>query len=169
MAGSVRTFLTKFVAGKVQPSIKSAPVPSQSSSLIEVVSDEFDKWVLDDSRDVLLELFAPWCGHCKRLAPTYEKLAELYNSDADASKLVRIAKMDGTENDIPPHADITLTGFPTLVLKPAGKGVKEFIVYEGDRTLESLIDFIASKGKHKASVTVAPPSNDETSSPHDEL
>lgn len=163
LASSVHAFLTKFVGGELQPSLKSGAIPEQTSPVISVVTDEFDKYVFDDAKDVLLELYAPWCGHCKRLAPTYEKLAELYSTDADAAKLVTIAKMDGTENDIPPHADITLTGFPTILLKPAGASVREFVKYEGDRTIESLIDFIATKGTHKASVT-APEAAEATTS-----
>ena len=79
---------------------------------------------------------------------------------------MRIAKMDGTENDLPPHADIELTGFPTIVLKPAGKHAREFIVYDGDRTLESLSDFIATQGKNKAKISVPAP---EQPVKHDEL
>ena len=163
LAASVRDFLTQFVDGKLQPSLKSGAIPEQTSPVVSVVTDEFDKWVFDDAKDVLLELYAPWCGHCKRLAPTYEKLAELYRNDADAAKLVTIAKMDGTENDIPPNADITLMGFPTILLKPAGAGAREFVKYEGDRTIESLIDFVATKGTHKASVTVAAPAETSAS------
>ena len=166
VASSVRSFVSKFASGKLSPSLKSAPVPKQTSPVIDVVADEFDKWVFDDSRDVLLELFAPWCGHCKKLAPTYEKLAELYAADAQASKQVRVAKLDGTENDIPPDADIDLAGFPTIVLKPAGKNSREFIVYDGDRTLESLVEFISTNGKHHAKVAI---SKDSGSAKHDEL
>ena len=39
-----------------------------------VVAKNFDEIVNDDSKDVLIEFYAPWCGHCKQLEP---KLAEL--------------------------------------------------------------------------------------------
>lgn len=165
VAKSVRSFLKQFAAGKLTPSLKSAPIPVQNTSVIEVVTDEFHKYVFDDSRDVLFELYAPWCGHCKRLAPTYERLADIYAADADASKRVTVAKMDGTANDIPTDADIVLTGFPTILLKKAGKNNRKFITYEGDRTLESLIDFVATHGTHKASVSVSA----DDKAVHDEL
>ncbi|WFD29534.1 protein disulfide-isomerase [Malassezia sp. CBS 17886] len=146
----VRSFLEKYSAGKLAPSIKSAPVPkSQSEPVVEVVADEFDKHVFDDARDVLLEMYAPWCGHCKRLAPTYTQLAQLYGDDPKHAQLVSVARMDGTANDLPPHAHLSVSGFPTILLKPAGKGERKFLEYDGDRTLESLIDFVATKGTHK--------------------
>ncbi|WFD02020.1 protein disulfide-isomerase [Malassezia obtusa] len=165
IVGGVKTFMQQFVGGKLKPSIKSGPIPEKQGAVIEVVADEFDKYVFNDDRDVLLELYAPWCGHCKNLAPTYEKLAEAYAATPDAAKRVSIVKMDGTANDIPPHADITLQGFPTILLKPAGKGSRTFESYEGDRTLESLIEFVSTKGTHKA----APKPVAESSNAHDEL
>lgn len=41
-----------------------------------VVGKNFDEIVNDDSKDVLLEFYAPWCGHCKALAPKYDELGE---------------------------------------------------------------------------------------------
>ena len=164
-AAAVADYVKNFVAGKVAPSIKSAPVPaSQPESVIEVVADEFDKYVFQDNKDVLVEFYAPWCGHCKRLAPTYSLLADLYARDSAVANKVQIVRMDATANDMPQSADIQLVGFPTIMLKPAGKGERKFIDYEGDRSLESLVDFIATHGSNKARVAV----QSETAT-HDEL
>lgn len=41
-----------------------------------VVAKNFDEIVNDPERDVLIEFYAPWCGHCKSLEPKYNELAE---------------------------------------------------------------------------------------------
>lgn len=41
-----------------------------------VVAKNFDEIVNDPERDVLIEFYAPWCGHCKQLEPKYTELAE---------------------------------------------------------------------------------------------
>lgn len=54
--------------------------------------------------------------------------------------------MDATENDLPPSAPFRIAGFPTLKFKKAGS--KDFIDYDGDRTLESLVAFIEENASH---------------------
>ena len=67
------------------------------------------------------------------------------------------AKMDATENDLPPSVPFRISGFPTLKFKAAGSS--EFIDYDGDRTLESLIEFVEEKAKND--LTPPPPAKDE--------
>ncbi|KZP00087.1 hypothetical protein CALVIDRAFT_524999 [Calocera viscosa TUFC12733] len=144
---SVRALTQGFLSGEIKQTLKSQPVPaSQDEDVFVLVSDEFDKVVFDDTRDVFVEFYAPWCSHCKRLAPTWEALGQKYAEHKD--KLL-IAKMDATENDVPPSAGFQISSFPTIKFKPAG--VASFIDYEGDRSLESLSEFIEVRMREKLS------------------
>ena len=80
-------------------------------------------------------MYAPWCGHCKKLDPIYKKLAKRFKK-VDS---VVIAKMDGTENE---HPDIDVKGFPTIMFFPAGEEQKPVIFEGGDRSLKALTKFI---------------------------
>jgi len=65
-ASAVESFVSKFTAGSLTPTLKSAPVPaSQDEAVYTLVTDEFDKVVYDDKKDVFVEFYAPWCGHCR--------------------------------------------------------------------------------------------------------
>jgi protein disulfide-isomerase A1 len=139
----IGTFVDEFIAGKVDPSIKSEPIPESQGPVNVVVAKNYQEIVIDNDKDVLLEFYAPWCGHCKALAPKYEELGELYASD-EFSKLVTIAKVDATLNDVPDE----IQGFPTIKLFPAGKKDSP-VDYTGSRTVEDLVQFIKDNGSHK--------------------
>lgn len=49
---------------------------SSNSDVISLTSGNFDRLVKDSDSVWLVEFFAPWCGHCKSLAPEYEKAAK---------------------------------------------------------------------------------------------
>ena len=139
----IGAFVKDFVGGKFTPSIKSEPIPEkQEGPVIVVVANSYKEIVLDDKKDVLIEFYAPWCGHCKALAPTYEKLAELYSS-SDFSSKVTVAKVDATLNDVPDE----ISGFPTIKLYKAGAKDSP-VEYSGPRTLEDLAAFIKDNGKY---------------------
>ena len=55
-----------FVDGKVQPSVKSEPIPEkQDGPVVVIVAHNYNDIVMDETKDVLVEFYAPWCGHCK--------------------------------------------------------------------------------------------------------
>lgn len=134
---NLKKFTSALVADELEPDFKSEPIPEKNDMPVTVVVGKtFAQIVMDETKDVLLEVYAPWCGHCKELAPTYKKLGKRFAS-VDS---VVIAKMDGTANEHPLIAD-KVQGYPTVLFYPAGAD-KEPINVEEDRTLSGLTKFI---------------------------
>ena len=104
--------MTLLEAGEVDPYVKSESLPDNSKTNTKVaVAKNFDELVMKNTKDVLIEFYAPWCGHCKKLTPIYEELG-----DKMAAEEVEIVKMDATANDVPPQFNVR--GFPTLFWLP---------------------------------------------------
>jgi len=56
--------------------LKSEEIPAHNDEPVKVlVGKNFEEIVYDETKDVLVEFYAPWCGHCKSLAPKYDELA----------------------------------------------------------------------------------------------
>ena len=73
---NVEKFVRDLVQGALEPYLKSEPIPESNNEPVKVVvAKNFDEIVNDPTKDVLIEFYAPWCGHCKSLAPKYDELA----------------------------------------------------------------------------------------------
>ncbi|CAB1349914.1 unnamed protein product [Coregonus sp. 'balchen'] len=134
----LRDFIMAFKKGKLKPIIKSQPVPKNNQGPVKVVVGKtFDDIVMDTKKDVLIEFYAPWCGHCKKLEPDYTALGKKYKSE----KNLVIAKMDATANDVP-HDSYKTEGFPTIYFAPSNSKQSPIKFEGGDRTIEGLSKFL---------------------------
>ncbi|XP_057492745.1 protein disulfide-isomerase-like [Actinidia eriantha] len=151
-ADHIATWFKEYMEGTLKPYIKSEPIPEVNNEPVKVVvADSLQDMVLNSRKNVLLEFYAPWCGHCKKLAPTLDEAAVSFENDPD----VVIAKLDATANDFP-NDIFDVRGFPTMYFKSASGNI---VQYEGDRSKEDIIDFIQKnrdKTRESSSVGSAP-------------
>lgn len=141
---SMGTFIEDYTAGKLSPFLKSEPVPeSNDGPVAVVVGKNFEQIVMDTSKDVLLEFYAPWCGHCKSLAPEWEKLGQRFKSAGAAASSIVIAKMDATANEVD-YPGVNVRGFPTILLFPATRDGqrKTPIEFDGSRDANGFVEFL---------------------------
>jgi len=137
---NIRSFFSDFVENKLKPFFKSEklPEPDHEENVKIVVGKNFDSLVLNNDKNVLVEYYAPWCGHCKSLAPIYASLATKLKDNAD----IVIAKMDATANEV---ESVSVQGFPTIKFYPKGNKSNP-IDYNGERTEEGFIKYLKEQG-----------------------
>lgn len=137
---NIQTFVKGVLDGKIKQHLLSQDLPEDwdKHPVKVLVNKNFDEVAFDKTKDVIVEFYAPWCGHCKQLVPIYEELGEKYKDRED----IIIAKMDATANELE-HTKIH--SFPTIKLYK--KETNEVIEYRGERNLEGLKNFIDSGGK----------------------
>uniref|UniRef100_F6WYW5 Protein disulfide-isomerase n=1 Tax=Ciona intestinalis TaxID=7719 RepID=F6WYW5_CIOIN len=137
-------FLTSYTNGELSPFIKSEEPPADNDGPVTVVTGKtFDEIVMDESKDVLIEFYAPWCGHCKSLEPKWNELGEKMKDNND----IVIAKIDATANDSP--SQFQVSGFPTIYFAPKGNKQNP-VKYQGGREVADFSKYLkenASKGK----------------------
>jgi protein disulfide isomerase len=139
------------ISGAIKPHLKSAPVPEDNNGPVTtIVGSQWEDIVKDTTKDVFVKYYAPWCGHCKALAPHWEDLGKAF---ADHPNIV-IAKFDATENEA---EGVDVGSYPTLIFYPRDN--KAGVNYDGGRELEPLKKWIEENA----------PSFKDKAAQHDEL
>ncbi|KAF5611908.1 disulfate isomerase [Fusarium subglutinans] len=146
-AESITDFVQDFVAGKLKPEVRSQPIPVEQQGLcVELVGHTFRETAFDETRDVLVEFYTPWCDYCLESHDVLEELAEHYR-DVGLSDKISVAKIDVSNNDVPE----LITGYPTLKLYPAGGHPP--VTFQGNYhepiPLATLISFIHDHGRNQ--------------------
>ena len=135
-AGDLMKFVDNYRQGKLKKFLKSEEPPAeQEGPVVVVVGKTFEEIAYNAEDDVLIEFYAPWCGHCKKLEPIYKEFAE----DMKKVPNLVIAKMDSTANEV---EGVEISGFPTLFFFPKGDRNRQKIEFKADRTQEGLLDYI---------------------------
>ncbi|PWN38438.1 thioredoxin-domain-containing protein [Meira miltonrushii] len=123
----------------------AAPIDGEKTGT-NLISTNFDKTIAKGMW--LVEFFSPYCGHCKKFAPTWSLLVGMNEHLADSSDF-HFGRVDCiAQGDLCTSNNIQ--GYPTVRLILDGKKVEEF---EGERTYEALSTFILTHAKeHKSQI-----------------
>lgn len=136
-ADAITAHINSVLTGELKASLKSEEVtPADTAGDVKILKGtSFNDIVMNNDKDVLVEFYAPWCGHCKKLAPTWDELAAKFA----AVDSVVIAKMDSTANEVDVEG-LDVKGFPTLYFFPGQD--KKPIKYESGRELEDFVEYL---------------------------
>lgn len=109
--------------------------------VIVLTDKSFDDNVFGDEHAWFVEFYAPWCGHCKSLAPEWAELATNLKGE------VKVAKVDATENKNAGER-FGVRGYPTIKFFPAGKKDESSAIdYEGARNAAAMAEWAREKTK----------------------
>ncbi|XP_065589092.1 protein disulfide-isomerase A2 [Cyrtonyx montezumae] len=161
-ATAVRSFVQAVLDGKVKPHLLSAEAPEDWNTrpVKVLVGKTFEQVAFDETKNVFVKFYAPWCTHCQEMAAAWEELGERYKDHED----IVIAEMDATANEL---ENITINGYPTLHYFPAGPG-RKMVEYRSARDVETFSKFLENGGKlpeEPPTVSKTPENGTESPSP----
>lgn len=88
------------------------------SKIVELTDENFDIELSNTDKPVLVDFFAPWCGHCRIQAPIIEDLAKEIGSDAVVAKI-------NVDDNREKAAEYFISGIPAILLFKNGKLVEQ--------------------------------------------
>jgi len=140
----LRDFVDEWKNGTALTFTKSEAIPESQGPVTVIVGDTWNQIVHDETKDVFVEFYAPWCGHCTKLAPIFDELGAKMQHNKD----LVIAKVDATANET---GDDHIRGYPTIKFFPANnkKSPIEYDRKEQGETVDDFIKFLVANGSMK--------------------
>jgi len=107
-----------------------------ADSVVKLTDKTFDDFIKKEET-VLVKFFAPWCGHCKRLAPEFIKASDILIKDENK---VVLAEVDATaEEELAQR--FSIHGYPTLYIFRNGEKVE----YQGPRDADGIVRYMRAR------------------------
>ncbi|KAF2301213.1 hypothetical protein GH714_020846 [Hevea brasiliensis] len=114
---NIEEFCSAFLSGSLSPYFKSQPIPDNKEANVQViVGKTFDDLVLSSPKNVLLEIYTPWCINCETTSKQIEKLAKHFKG----LETLVFGKIDASANE---HPKLQVDDYPTLLFYPVGDKV----------------------------------------------
>ncbi len=162
-ADALGRFVLAWRNGTAPRFLKSESEPQSGSNqgpVFKVVGKTFEREVLNNDNDVLVNFYLPWCPHSQKLAPVYNSLATALSHNPK----LRFYEIDVSQNDLPAQQ---ISGVPTIKLF-LGKNKANVVIFDGDMLEDELTRFLLEKCSHPITVTASDP-NLELEDPIDDL
>ena len=91
-----------------------------SENVLEITSENFDEKVINSDIPVLVDFWAEWCGPCKMLIPTINKVAADYKGKVIVGK-------------------VNVDNHPTLAAEYNVRGIPNILVFHSGQVQEQLV------------------------------
>ena len=140
---NLRATIKSFLDGEMQPHLKSEEVPEDwdAAPVKVLVGANFDQVALNKDKNVLVEFYAPWCGHCKKLAPEYSAAAQQLAEKGAEAKLAKVDATEHKEEKGSGHVDLTSSVYfakhPKAIANPQERSVSLLTNHIMDRKFQS--------------------------------
>lgn len=112
---------------------KSNSNPDSDKDVVVIDDNNFESVVMNSKDMWIIDFYAPWCGHCKKLEPEWNVAA------SELKGKIKLGKVDATQNS-KLASQFRIEGYPTIKIFPPGeKNVKNIESYDGGRDSSSII------------------------------